>query len=127
MGDPTLGKIPIHSLRNPGSDGKLLTESIHSPGIGPINRKSTQTQVGSRKIMSTTLPPPTDPRWGKLITGTLQPDFLGAKILVGRLTATYRRSPDPATMTACCTELHGLYAKVSHLPKIQSEITILFK
>jgi hypothetical protein len=57
----------------------------------------------------------------------MHPEFLGARVMVGRLSATYRQSPDPATLAACCSELHGLYAKVSHLPKIQAEIDTLFK
>ena len=77
--------------------------------------------------MSTTLPMPADPRWKQFITGELQPEFLGAKVMLGRLSATYRSSPSPVTMADCCAELHELYSKVSHLPKIQDEIATLFK
>jgi len=76
--------------------------------------------------MTATIPSATDPRWSKLILGQLQPDFLGARVLVGRLTASYSMDPTPATMTACCLELHGFYTKLAHLPKIQAEIAKLF-
>jgi len=77
--------------------------------------------------MSAILPPPYDPVWSKLVLGQIQPQFLGAKVMLGRLSATYRQAPTPATMSACCTELHGLYAKVCHLPTIQFELATIFR
>lgn len=77
--------------------------------------------------MSITLPSSYDPRWAKFVTGDMQPQFLGARVMLGRLSANYRKSPDPATMAACCAELRGLYSSVAHLPKIQAEIENLFK
>jgi hypothetical protein len=77
--------------------------------------------------MSIPVPLPGDPRWKKFVTGEVQPEFLGAKVMLGRLSASYRQAPNPATMAACCTELHGLYSKLAHLPTIQAEIATIFK
>lgn len=76
--------------------------------------------------MATPLPPPTDPRWAGLILGKAQPDFLGAKVMIGRWSAAYRQTPTASTLAAACTELHDLYAQLAHLPKIQADLARLF-
>ncbi len=75
--------------------------------------------------MGVQLPGPNDPFWQKIIRGQLQLKFLGARIMVGRLTADYSQSPTPATMQKCCNEVQGLYSKLMHLPNIQAEIAEL--
>lgn len=72
------------------------------------------------------IPPPTHPSWQKLILGELKPDFLGARVMLGRLSATYRQKPTPDSMNAGIKELRELYEKLGHLPNIQADIKKLF-
>jgi hypothetical protein len=64
--------------------------------------------------------------WAKFVLGQQQPEYLGARIMLGRLSVTYQRSPTPATLAQCIDELRGLYSKLLHLPKIQDELKRLF-
>lgn len=72
------------------------------------------------------IPPPTHPSWQKLILGDLRPDFLGARVMLGRLTAAYRQKPTPEVMSASIKELRELYEKLAHLPNIQADVKKLF-
>lgn len=77
--------------------------------------------------MTVAIPPPTDERWKAIVTGEKQPEFLGARVLVGRLSSAYKLSPTPATLAKASAELHELYSRLAHLPNIQAELARLFK
>lgn len=72
------------------------------------------------------IPPPSHASWRRLILGELKPEFLGARVMLGRLSAAYRQKPTPETLEAGIKELRDLYEKLGHLPNIQADIKKLF-
>jgi hypothetical protein len=75
-----------------------------------------------------TVPPTTKPQWAEIVTGkkTYQLKFLAAKILLGSLVRTVCKDPSPAKISAGVDKLHGLFAKNSTLPSVQTDLKTIF-
>ena len=70
------------------------------------------------------IPVASDNRWQKAINGerAFEFDFLGTKIIVGRLAVTYKLDPQPATMDKCIGELINFFERNQHMPKAQTDL-----
>lgn len=70
------------------------------------------------------LPPITDAIWSELLQKkkSLDFEFLGLKMLLGRLIMDVERDPSPATIDKCREQLHDLLAKNEHLPTVRRDI-----
>ena len=75
-----------------------------------------------------TLPSTNHPKWEEVISGKSNPklEFLGTKLLLGRLARTYKSSPTPETMKACIVELESFFYKNQAIPKAQSDLDRIF-
>nr|WP_319493409.1 hypothetical protein [uncultured Desulfobacter sp.] len=74
------------------------------------------------------IPTPNDPKWKKVISGDNKPNiqFLGLKLLLGRLNMKYKKSPTDATVSECTSELIDFFKKNDHLPKVVGDIETIF-
>lgn len=74
------------------------------------------------------IPSPNDPKWKKVISGDNKPNiqFLGLKLLLGRLNMKYKKSPTDATVSECTSELIDFLNKNEHLPKVVSDMQTIF-
>lgn len=72
------------------------------------------------------IPGPSNPNWEKVIAGTIQPniEFLGTKILIGRLSLQYKE--DASKLRDCMIELKNFLEKNLNLPKVQADIKSIF-
>jgi hypothetical protein len=72
--------------------------------------------------MSHPLPPKTDPRWEKLLTGAADPAFssLATRLTVGRLRQTVKQQP--SSLAKAVDEIHSFFINNSfaqnELPKL---------
>ena len=74
------------------------------------------------------LPSEQDPIWKELICGgnQYQFDFLGTKIILGRLNLRYRQNQSPQETEKSVQELRAFFEKNSHLPKVQTDLQKVF-
>jgi hypothetical protein len=70
------------------------------------------------------LPPITNTIWRDLLQKrkSLDFEFLGLKMLLGRLIMDVERDPSPDSIDKCCQQLHDLLAKNEHLPTVRRDI-----
>lgn len=75
------------------------------------------------------IPGPNDPKWKKVISGDSKPtiQFLGLKMLLGRLNMKYKKSPTDTTVSECTAELTDFFKKNGHLPKVVGDIETIFE
>lgn len=68
--------------------------------------------------------PATDTVWRDLLLKrkSLDFEFLGLKMLLGRLILDVERDPSPANVDKCCLQLHDLLARNDHLPSVRRDI-----
>lgn len=71
------------------------------------------------------LPTEQDPIWRELISNAdqYQFEFLGTKILLGRLRLRYRQHQTPHETAHCIQELRAFFEKNSHLPKVKTDLS----
>ena len=64
------------------------------------------------------------PGWLKAISGqgTLEFECLATKVIMGRLSQTYKRDSSPPTAKKCVAELRDYFEKNSKLPKVQNDL-----
>jgi hypothetical protein len=75
------------------------------------------------------VPPATDPHWAHLVQGKLQVqfEFLAVKVMLGRVLATVRADPSPATVTRNAADVREMFAKNAHLPSMQRDLEKIFR
>ncbi len=58
--------------------------------------------------------------------GNYQFEFLGTKIILGRLGLKYRVNHTPQILNECVNELWDFFNKNSNIPKVQNDLKKLF-
>lgn len=68
------------------------------------------------------------PGWINAISGEKKPnyDLLATKILIGRLTLTYKIDPSPQTIKKSIAELRTFFERNIDLPKAQADLKKIF-
>jgi len=74
------------------------------------------------------IPGPSNPNWEKVIAGEIKPniEFLGTKILLGRLILQYQGNSSAGTIRNCIIELKNFLEKNLNVPKVQADIKSIF-
>jgi hypothetical protein len=59
------------------------------------------------------VPPPTDPRWRRLVTGETKRAFgdLGLRILMGRILRVLSKDPSEVRVAQCIGDVHAYFEK----------------
>ncbi len=70
------------------------------------------------------VPPVTDQIWKDILLGDkkFKFEFLGLKILLGRLMNQIRKNPSQENIDECAAELHNLFAKNTRLPRVKRDL-----
>jgi hypothetical protein len=74
------------------------------------------------------IPTEQNPIWEELISGESQHqfEFLGTKIILGRLRMRYRKCQSPQEVNKYVHELRTFFEKNLHLPKVQTDLKKVF-
>jgi hypothetical protein len=74
------------------------------------------------------VPRATNPIWLKVITGEIRPDvqFLATKILLNKLTITYKMDQSNSTTQNGINELVGLFENNIQIQKVQDDLIKIF-
>ncbi|MCB0210903.1 MAG: hypothetical protein KDJ52_16305 [Anaerolineae bacterium] len=74
------------------------------------------------------LPDEKNPIWKKLVCGerSYQFQFLGTKLILGRLNLRCKKSQSSQEVDACIRELRNFFEQNLHLPKVQIDLKQIF-
>ena len=74
--------------------------------------------------MAAQLPPVSDPVWGKIISGAINPDFshLAVKMTLKKVQMAHKTGK---SIAECTAELRGVFEKNSTAPNIKKDIDAL--